>query len=1043
MARKSSLEGRLLAVLSAKSNRRRVSAFLAGLALAISVGVAVPVAMLRATDEQPAEKTKSAVPAAAPAAPATPEKTAMKPKHEYAQALFAKWKANARTDGKIPGALIGQLALEIDSFLKQYPQDEKTPKLAALRPRLDATHDWTQADVVALLDDITAISTAPVSWTDISLRFDAMRTVQQGRPLPAELEKVEWGAPAANGLRVAWLLDPRREQYPLGTVLRSRVLYRNTGKEPVVFSTDTWHQNDPHQAFDAKENAIAISTTHYTGITPSATFRLAPGEYCEVQGHAFAIGAGKYEEENSVGSVGAVVEAKVGDDVRLSHSVEMTRTSWSRPGDPKDPAELWKKDVAERVAQEAPMPKAAADREQLLRRVTIDVLGSPPSAEEIAAFVADDAPDALAKLTARLQARPRPEPYVGTLATGETRFRVMPADPNAAKRPRAANSPGRYVLGDNINLLVSQITTNSQRTNKATIAFLSPDPMVASPHKAQEITLPDGLRTWGAVWERGSGEVWVMQKGLVRKYDFRDPDHVKEIRIEPGSIADVPEPLREVLGKAFNVGVAPAKDDSKNNPNAPAKLPGDKEEILFKKTRVRFTGGMTTIDNGRKTTFQENVRVFYESGSEPGAADPKAPAKGSLSMTCEKLDIVSRKVNERVGDKTVEKTYQEMFADGGSRDVNFRTAEFTGDSKTVKFDEQADIMVFEGSSVRSKQSPPPSKPNFNGNDLQVETTLFWPATIYRSPKVPGGRPETLKGQKIRYNRKTGEFQIKGVNEISSGTAPVDSLKPASQSGPKNGTKVKPGMEERLRWGEPANGLRGALAIRTAGDEPKPGAMPTLYLVVQNVSNAPVHFSDTQESPERRQLYVKRFGQIKAALGFEWPTKVDVTLQPREVAYLLLFPPDRKNAQGPRVGEVIAEGPVKDKDQTLSMKMEIKNAPAGAWNGTLVTGDADGKSVSATSAPQPKDKSGRALFRRWQESARQNGKTPGGLVVRLGDMVKEFIRNNTGDPAGDPFARRMAPLVTRFGTLHDWTPADAIALLDDVAATNSIPLERAL
>jgi hypothetical protein len=315
--------------------------------------------------------------------------------------------------------------------------------------------------------------------------------------------------------------------------------------------------------------------------------------------------------------------------------------------------------------------------------------------------------------------------------------------------------------------------------------------------------------------------------------------------------------------------------------------------------------------------------------------------------------------------------------------------------------------------------------------------------MYRSPKVPGGRPETLKGQKIRYNRKTGEFQIKGVNEISSGTAPVDSLKPASQSGPKNGTKVKPGMEERLRWGEPANGLRGALAIRTAGDEPKPGAMPTLYLVVQNVSNAPVHFSDTQESPERRQLYVKRFGQIKAALGFEWPTKVDVTLQPREVAYLLLFPPDRKNAQGPRVGEVIAEGPVKDKDQTLSMKMEIKNAPAGAWNGTLVTGDADGKSVSATSAPQPKDKSGRALFRRWQESARQNGKTPGGLVVRLGDMVKEFIRNNTGDPAGDPFARRMAPLVTRFGTLHDWTPADAIALLDDVAATNSIPLERAL
>ena len=52
--------------------------------------------------------------------------------------------------------------------------------------RLDASHDWSPADVVALLDEITAISTAPVSWTDIPMEFDASGNVKAGKPLPAD-----------------------------------------------------------------------------------------------------------------------------------------------------------------------------------------------------------------------------------------------------------------------------------------------------------------------------------------------------------------------------------------------------------------------------------------------------------------------------------------------------------------------------------------------------------------------------------------------------------------------------------------------------------------------------------------------------------------------------------------------------------------------------------------------------------------------------------------------------------------------------------------
>ncbi len=429
---------------------------------------------------------KRARPAATPApkpAEASPrsDETPLQPKHEYAQKLFRKWQASARTDGKIPGALIGHVAREVDGFVKQSPDSEESKKLAALRPRIDASRDWAQAEVVALLDDITAISTAPVSWADIPMEFSSMRAVQGGEALPIELKSAAWGQPLANGLRAAWLLEPRGEQYPLGSVLKARVLFHNTGKVPVVFKTETWHQHDGHTARDAKGAEIPVKATWFTGITPMATLRLAPGEYCEVSGHGIAIGAGEYKEEHSTGAVGAVIEAKEGDAVTLSHSVDTAYGGWTRPGDPKDPLEFWKATIAERIANEAPMPASAADRAQLIRRVTLDILGVVPTAGEIAAFTADDAPDALAKLTARLQAKPRVEPFSGKLPTGEMKFRVIAADPDAAKAPRIANSPGRYVLGDNVHLLVSQLTGGDKRTNKAVIAFLSPDPKVASP----------------------------------------------------------------------------------------------------------------------------------------------------------------------------------------------------------------------------------------------------------------------------------------------------------------------------------------------------------------------------------------------------------------------------------------------------------------------------------------------------------------------------------------------------------------------------------
>ena len=148
----------------------------------------------------------------------------------------------------------------------------------------------------------------------------------------------------------------------------------------------------------------------------------------------------------------------------------------------------------------------------------------------------------------------------------------------------------------------------------------------------------------------------------------------------------------------------------------------------------------SAVGNGRTTTFRDQVRVYHQPGDNPNLADPVTLGKDALFLTCEKLDIVTRKIRD--------KSSQEMIADGQERLVNFQTSEFTGTSKTVKFDEATDVIIFEG----------------NGNT---------PATIWKLAKVQGGQPQMLQGRKILYNRKTGEFLLDGVRVISSWLMPTE------------------------------------------------------------------------------------------------------------------------------------------------------------------------------------------------------------------------------------------------------------------------------
>ena len=86
--------------------------------------------------------------------------------------------------------------------------------------------------------------------------------------------------------------------------------------------------------------------------------------------------------------------------------------------------------------------------------------------------------------------------------SGPTKFRVLPADPDAAKKPRTASNPGRYTLGENARLVVSRRPVGARIVNEASIQFFS-GPGQARPGEPHEIKLPDGYNTWAAAWVRG------------------------------------------------------------------------------------------------------------------------------------------------------------------------------------------------------------------------------------------------------------------------------------------------------------------------------------------------------------------------------------------------------------------------------------------------------------------------------------------------------------------------------------------------------------
>lgn len=527
----------------------------------------------------------------------TPARSQALPENEKARALFEKWERTARANGDVPGGTLGPLVRVMRNFVKNNPTHEGAPKFAELLKRVDVTRDWSREDAVKLLDEVAGIYASLPEWVLGENRFTLGGDVVVGKKLPEELKDAPWGEAQPNGLRVAWLLEPIGTEHRLNTSLKSRVLFHNSGKNAVVFRALTWNQPGPHKAVDAQGKEINVTSVEWTTIPMTFACRLAPGEFHEVIGAGIGVGPNKDDEDWRDGRrdvrVGSWIEAKAGDEVTFSAaSVDCDGRDGPQlegvvgdlqTGPRVDPKSWWLKFILERLSLDAPLPADKDERGRLLDRVVRDLFGNAPTEAELTAFKYDATATALEALAIRLAERAGFESFSGSLTSGSTKFKVLPVDPDAEKKPRTATGPGQYPLGGNVTFVVTRRPIGKRVVNEAQLSFSQTDATKAA-LKPHPVSLPDDYDSWMAAWMRGGTVLWIAEKAdgqevggkksSIRRIDFTNPGAVKESVIAnprsslPQAVLDV---LQPVLGldqpaNENKTSTAKSQTDSGNTP---------------------------------------------------------------------------------------------------------------------------------------------------------------------------------------------------------------------------------------------------------------------------------------------------------------------------------------------------------------------------------------------------------------------------------------------------------------------------------------------
>ncbi len=123
-------------------------------------------------------------------------------------------------------------------------------------------------------------------------------------------------------------------------------------------------------------------------------------------------GEGERLTAEQVGLLRAWIDQGAKWPAEADAAASATSTHWAykkpeRPALPKVKNSAWSRNeidffVLARLDKEGLAPQPEVDRERLIRRVSLDLIGLPPTVEEVAAFLADKSPDAYEKVVDRL-----------------------------------------------------------------------------------------------------------------------------------------------------------------------------------------------------------------------------------------------------------------------------------------------------------------------------------------------------------------------------------------------------------------------------------------------------------------------------------------------------------------------------------------------------------------------------------------------------------------------------------------------------------------
>jgi hypothetical protein len=163
---------------------------------------------------------------------------------------------------------------------------------------------------------------------------------EPGAPIEGEkLQRLAWGPAAPNGLRAACYFEPTKEAYADGEEVVRRLVFHNSGKEPVLFTHGSASESG-HDGWVVVEEPIPVPVERQFGLGGgwSVTYRLAPGHAIEDwPPRRVRLGASAKAGQG----VHAAIQAKPGTTCRARWSIRVLETMRSENGKRVPATSVW------------------------------------------------------------------------------------------------------------------------------------------------------------------------------------------------------------------------------------------------------------------------------------------------------------------------------------------------------------------------------------------------------------------------------------------------------------------------------------------------------------------------------------------------------------------------------------------------------------------------------------------------------------------------------------------------------------------------------